>query len=78
MEEMNMIELMFCQKCHGWGRWRVVRGNVASSYGSIDVLQERYGVPEEGNRRAFVQWVLGLYQRVHDTLVFVKVVDVKS
>jgi hypothetical protein len=28
---------------------------LASSYRSIDVLQERYGVPEEGNRRAFVR-----------------------
>jgi hypothetical protein len=33
----------------------VVRGNIVLSYKSIDVLYERYGVPDEGSRRAFVR-----------------------
>jgi hypothetical protein len=35
----------------------VVRGNIVSSYKSIDVLHERFGVPDEGSRRAFVRRV---------------------
>jgi hypothetical protein len=57
---------------------RILRGNIVSSYSSINVVNRRYGGPDEGCRRAFIRYVSGLYPRVHDVVVCAKVIGIKS
>jgi len=64
-------------KWYSSGRFWILRGNVASSYWTINVISERDGGLEEGSWRASVWWVQGLYQKVYDAEICTKIVDGK-